>query len=686
LNNKIPFIFGIHCHQPYANFYHVVDHAVSVSYAPFIEVALQNKEFKFVVHYSGWLLDYIRNHHMNLFKNLQKAASNGQIEFFTGGFYEPILTAIPSDDRRGQIELLSKYINNYFGQQPNGLWLTERVWDPSIISDLYETGIENIIIDDYHLIAAGFKENTIKGYFRTEQDGYPINLFPINKTLRYFTPFKGEDEVVAYINTLKNDNHKFVSCFDDGEKFGLWPSTYEWVYQKGWLKRFIDAIVDSNNIEFIHYKDATKRFKAESIAYLPITSYIEMGEWALSPDIADEFDRLKMSLKNSDFRDNLDYLVKGTVWKNFLVKYSEADKLHKKTLDLSIRGKKFKTDDQFLTYLYQSQCNDSLWHGVFGGLYLPNLRNNAWTSLINAQKRFEELAGIKANTIEMRDINFDSYIEPYYIGKEFNALFSSKSNGQMITLEVKDTSFNLMNIIARRKEHYHSKFIPIDEQSMDASGNSESANNSTSIHDENHYVDSKLLTYLKYDWYDKNSFIDHFTYDFSLSNFQDLTFVEIGDFVNQPSNVSLKDSSITFNRSGGFYTHYGKTPVEMSKKYTIKDDVINFEFKVVAESDFKCDYVNEINLHFADINRVTINGLPISEPNTITGKKFVITDPFIGKDIIIEYDSEVVLCFYTIHTLSQSESGIDLTVQGVSILSKIDFDKEILFKGKLTII
>ncbi len=56
---KIPFLFGIHCHQPAENFYNVVDWAINESYAPFIEVALKNKKFKFSAHYSGWLLEYI---------------------------------------------------------------------------------------------------------------------------------------------------------------------------------------------------------------------------------------------------------------------------------------------------------------------------------------------------------------------------------------------------------------------------------------------------------------------------------------------------------------------------------------------------------------------------------------------------------------------------------------------------
>ena len=80
---------------------------------------------------------------------------------------------------------------------------------------------------------------------------------------------------MCYEFSLREKNIKLVTCFDDGEKFGVWPSTFEWVYEKGWLNRFIDTIVNSDNIEFAHYKDVATNIKPAGTAYLPITSYVE---------------------------------------------------------------------------------------------------------------------------------------------------------------------------------------------------------------------------------------------------------------------------------------------------------------------------------------------------------------------------------------------------------------------------
>jgi len=43
---------------------------------------------------------------------------SSQIEFFTGGFYEPILASIPSSDRVAQISMLSRFIQKISIKHP----------------------------------------------------------------------------------------------------------------------------------------------------------------------------------------------------------------------------------------------------------------------------------------------------------------------------------------------------------------------------------------------------------------------------------------------------------------------------------------------------------------------------------------------------------------------------------------
>ncbi len=685
---KIPFLFGIHCHQPADNFSHVVDWATNVSYAPFLKEALQHKDFKFAVHYSGWLLEYIRQHHKDTFKDLKTLASNGQVEFFTGGFYEPVLSAIPSDDRRGQVKMLSDYIKKHFGQTPTGMWLTERVWDPAIIPDITEVGVKNLIIDDYHLIAAGFPQASITGYFTTEQDGCKVNLFPIDRMLRYLTPFKPEKEVTDYISSLKDKNTKLVTCFDDGEKFGVWPSTFEWCYEGGWLKRFIESVVENENIEFMHYSEAANTIKPSGTAYLPITSYIEMGEWSLFADRFEKFEEMKEYIKASPYKNDAEQFLKGSIWKNFLVKYPESNRLHKRTLDLSLRGRPYKKDKKFLDLLYRSQCNDSLWHGIFGGLYLPNLRDNAWKPLIEAEVMYEKLAGVKLPVTEIGDFDYDGYDEAYIRTENFNALFVSRDAGQMATLELKDKYWNLLGTIARRKEGYHANFLK--ESNKETENETEKDDNedkkeTASIHDMNYTVSDEMKSKLSYDWYNKNCFIDHFTDNFNIESFKTCTFAEYGDFANQPSVLTENKGKIKFLRQGGLYKDGNKTNTYIEKDFSVTNKGVSFEIKIVSDNNFNCKYVLENNLHFADFKTVKINGNNLSEVGSLYGKKFTLKDPFTEKEIIFSFNNDVTFAWYVIYTVSQSEAGVDLTSQGVTFLAEYDYNSNLTVKGSLTI-
>ena len=48
-------------------------------------------------------------------------------------------------------------------------------------------------------------------------------------------------------------------------------------------------------------------------------------------------------------------------------------------------AKKNAEASRMLDHLYQSQCNDAYWHGVFGGLYLPHLRSAVYEHVIKAE-------------------------------------------------------------------------------------------------------------------------------------------------------------------------------------------------------------------------------------------------------------------------------------------------------------
>lgn len=670
-------LLGIHCHQPVDNFSNVVDEAIDKSYRAFFEVVKEFGEFKFSIHFSGWLLEYIKLNDKKLFKLMQELAKRGQIEFLSGGYYEPILASIPSKDRVLQIKKLNSFIKRNFKQEPKGLWLTERVFDNAIIEDLIKAKIEYILVDDYHFITAGFHKEHLNGYYVTEESNYKLNIFPINKDLRYIVPFKSSDRVLEHLENLATDLGDGAIIFDDGEKFGLWPNTYEWVFEKEWLKEFIQKVLSSDRVETTLYSDYLESKKPLGLAYLPTNSYYEMSEWSLREYDALNLERIREHSKM--FGDaNVDKFVKGSIWKNFLVKYPESNRIHKRALELS-RARLSLKSKEFEENLFKAQTNDVLWHGVFGGLYLPNLRDNAYRFIINCENvKYAK----KRNLMEIVDNNFDGYEELKFVNEDSIFIFDSAYGGQLTELSLRDRLFNFQNTLSRYRESYHSKIEnPIQvEHSQDEEG----IDTIHSINSENLEEYRKLL---KFDWHQKNSFIDHITdSNFSLDSFDYCNYQEYGDFANQPFELEkLSQNSFKFKRDGGIYRDGVKSNTKLQKIFKIDSEKIDFEIDISTEDALTNYYLLEMNFHFANLDEVKINGSKTTRGELKSLKTLKIEDRYTQKLIEITFRESCDIYFFEVNSVSQSESGFDTTNQALSIGFKFEFSRDFKINGRFRI-
>ena len=133
-------------------------------------------------------------------------------------------------------------VRRRFGVDARGLWLTERVWEPELAADLADAGVRYALVDDRHFLVTGFTADQLHAPFWTESDGKRVALFPIDERLRYLIPFRPPEETADYLRELRGAGHRLAVLADDGEKFGGWPGTKEWVYGKGWLDRFMATI------------------------------------------------------------------------------------------------------------------------------------------------------------------------------------------------------------------------------------------------------------------------------------------------------------------------------------------------------------------------------------------------------------------------------------------------------------
>ncbi|MDD2829491.1 MAG: DUF1926 domain-containing protein [Sulfuricurvum sp.] len=672
---KTSLLFGIHMHQPVDNFDWVIEMGIKECYEPFFEVMSRYPDFKFSVHCSGWLMERIEELRPTLYEKIVTLAKNGSIEFFSAGYYEPILSVIPAQDRRGQIGRLNDSIHERFGQTPHGLWLTERVWESSLIPDLHHSGIDYTVMDDYHFQCAGFDKEVLDGFFMSEEGGEEIGLFPISQKLRYAIPFLNVESAISAIKSFNREKDSAAIIFDDAEKFGMWPGTYEWVYEKKWLETFVEAVLADESIVTRHYGEYYHSQKPRGIAYLPNVSYYEMGEWSLRADDALHLESHKEEMGVEKYDAYGVKFLKGGIWKNFLIKYPESNRLHKRTLELSRAFHRGEGD--FEIPLYKAQTNDSLWHGVFGGLYLPNLRDNVYTYLIECENiRYGKKKALVSDTNEL-----DGYPKFKSVSSKLIARFDAAIGGQLVELDLRDKCFNLQNTLTRRKEAYHTKlFTPPKEKTPP------SEEGIDTIHHAHIDADETLRDAIIYDWYGKNSFIDHISDEyFNGDNFRHCNFREYGDFANQPYEGLMGKNSITLKRDGGIYDG-GEFATTIEKEFEFGTDSISFHLNVSSEAKKSYRYVMEHNFHFCDYDKVLINGDKVEESGEIKNcEHFEIVDLVLKKKMTFTADKPFSLYYFQLKTLSQSEHGFDLSVQGISIACVFEMDKVCDIKGALEI-
>lgn len=475
----IRFCFGLHLHQPVGNFGYVFEQHVRDVYRPFLEHVRMRNFFPVSLHVSGPLIEWLDANEPSLLDDIRDLVQRGQVELLAAGFYEPILAALPRADRLTQVGWMRAALRERLGADATGLWLTERVWEPDLAADLHDAGIRFALVDDRHFLASGFPRGQLHAPFRTEHDGKPLDLFPIDERLRYLIPFQPPADTVAFLRSLRAQGRQLAVLADDGEKFGGWPGTREWVFESGWIDRFFDAIhalIDTGEVMLSRFDDALAAVPGGGLAYLPTASYREMEGWSLPTAAALRFHALEQELGEARLAAD-GALVRGAHWRNFLVKYAEANRMHKKMLALSALCTERGDPPGARRAIGRAQCNDAYWHGVFGGLYLPFLRAEVWRNLAMAEQELRTGEGVQC---ERLDLDRDGHEELWIHSSSGSAIVSPVRGGAIEELTDLATGVNLADSLTRRREAYHVTAAAAADAAAAEAGEKASA---PSIHD-----------------------------------------------------------------------------------------------------------------------------------------------------------------------------------------------------------
>lgn len=635
--NKINFLMGLHCHQPVDNFGSVFKEAYDKSYEPFLSVLERHPKIKLSLHYSGSLLDWIAKEKPEFLARIKTLIERHQVEILAGGYFEPILTMIPPEDAKGQIQMLMQAIRKRLGFDTKGIWLAERVWGSELCPIFQDLGIKYTILDDFHLRRSGVKDSEVFARYRVKGPD-DFSVFASLKKLRYTMPFREPEVTINFLMELAKDTRdRFVTFADDCEKFGFWPRTYDWVYRKGWLERFFTTLEESDWIRTMTFSEALRECAPHGEIEIPHSSYAEMNQWC------------------------------GGDFNNFFKKYPESDLMRKRMIYVS-RKVNDGSSEKAKQELYKSQSNCAYWHGVFGGFYTNFLRQGVYRHIIKAENI---LAGENAKN-EVKTIKFENGAKEVICARnEFLALYIDPHYaGSIFEVDYRPFPYNLVNTVSRRYEPYHGKITRRRRVDIDEIKKKVDEDEPVDLYEVLGVREPNLKRFLNYDSYRKFSCICHvMDLKASLSDFiRSRHMGREGDglFGSHDYNIEDKETSSVINLQGKNGT------LKINKCIILErgaDILMKFHLENISSRPVRLIFGIEFNWSMED-RRFLRNS------QTRRVRKISLADKVSGLRIEHTFASPVDLWSFPVYTLNETERGLGKTFQEISLL----FNRKLVLK------
>ena len=691
-----------HSHQPVGNFPWVFQQVYEESYLPMLEALERHPTIRLALHYTGSLLDWLEEAHPQFIQRVAALVKRDQVEIVSGGYYEPILSVIPDRDKLAQIRRLSERLERDFGVKPTGMWLAERVWEPALARFLTDAGIEWTILDDVHFKNVGLEDNDLYGYYATEDQSSVLKVYATSKTLRYTIPWRPVSETITALRALAtSDGGRIIVMGDDSEKFGSWPETHKYSWGKdgrtGWVEEFFSAL--EHNKEWLHLAllgEYASTHSALGRIYLPTSSYIEMTEWALPPQKSYLFGKLLHQLEHEKHSD-VHQFMRGGFWRNFLVRYPEANNQHKKMLRVHERVYAAgATEASGAVHLWKAQANDTYWHGLFGGIYMTHVRSAIYHHLITAENAADRILHSTTSWQRHECIDFDRDTQKKLIieSDQQNLYIDPEHGGSLFEWDLRRSAHNMLSVMTRSQESYHQVLREyeqerrrkvakaLQQQQRVTYAKEEVGSPHTTVR----VKEPDLDQYLVVDRYRRTSLVDHFlSPGLPMANFVQMRYEEQGDFVDQryetKTEQDKKGLSVIMTRDGQMQRAGALRPVSVhltktlflplgEEKLVIRY-IIENKSRARLQTFFACEW--NVNLLGGGGNpqayyRIAGQQLENSHFDS-TGEvtnvdEFSIGNTWLRQEIDFTLSEPATLWRFSIDTITGSEGGFERTHQG----------------------
>jgi hypothetical protein len=359
---------------------------------PLMMTLAKTLHIQMLLHISGPLLHWIETAHPEFLLLLDDLLHAKQIEFLGGGFYEPYLSFLPLVDKIGQIEMFTTYLRKQFGKRPQGIWLPDFDWEPSLPGALNSCGVgftflpERLFTDKTRPCLA-------------EDQGKMLTVFPVWESLSN----EGEG-LAAELRRLSE----------------------EITHEDAWISLMLDG------------RQSTGLIFSQLLSAVPYVNFCTPG-------------RSYKALQRLPRQ----YFAAAST-KNILIEHPEANALYSKTLYTGLlinqlRGDKARKKNA-REELWKAQCSDAYREkdtccaAETGGIYRPEIRAASYQALLKAEKTARE-RGVFTASVQSFDFDMDGENEHLLQNDSINTYIGTYG-GAVFEFDVLPCSFNYCDTIA----------------------------------------------------------------------------------------------------------------------------------------------------------------------------------------------------------------------------------------------
>jgi hypothetical protein len=655
---KEPLVFAIalHDHQPLGSLNSVIQETYDRAYLPFFQRLTDFPTVHLSVHISGYLLEWMSAGGAELLEILKIMVQRNQIEILTGTYYESIISLVPECDAVNSIKAYSGRLEAVFGKRPRGMWVARGVYEPNLPQVLSRAGVEYTVLDDWHFRTVGITGPGLYKPWLAEAELESITIFPASGNLRRSVSYDVVEDVVTHLRGLRENGAAFVCLAEDGANFGGSPGTAVRYYDAGWLDDFFGALAGAG--DWLHtalLSEAYDLIPAAGPVYLPSMSGYKLGRWALPAE-----DQAAVETLGGDFAEDgsLGYLVPGAPVRNFLVRYPEANYIHKRMEATSRRlaeleaGGNEKPDAR--RHLWRAQANDAYWHGVSGGLYLPNLRRAVMENVLAAERLVDEEISMGTFS-DAADFDYDGNVE-ITLKDRRQVLVLAPNEG----LSAKEWSFYegpvcLTAVLGRRPESYHERAGIV----RPGTGDEETRFENVLVYDKTPH---RLLldSFLRLDVTETDFWFQTLP-DYVPPVLKEGPLFEKGTF-KETTAGSVKTVFLLTGANGD---------VKLTKNVSLVKAGLSVEWEYEARTagrlgtGFSLALVSPESV-FTVSSESRTEEIGLREPASSFGEKLAISDDFADWKLDFESNRPVDVWQYPIYTVTASENGFEVLYQGAA--------------------